>query len=179
MGQAIRVAYDHWLNHGPKGPEKSGRVPANAVGPLLEYRTQHGLMDFEELTEALVVSKSRRRSEVEPIVVRAIAKLMKDDELRAQSVLRDIGTGKLPDEILYSLSRNHPSVCKNHEAQLYELLNSDSTNVKIAFIQLLGDDVLERNRSEETLRQLVKSYNHTIRDEAVRALRRLANSPSL
>jgi len=175
---AIRVAYDHWLNHGPKGPEKSGRIPENAVGSLLEYLTQHGMLGFEELTEALDVSNSRLRSEVKPIVVRAIAKLMEGDELRAQSVLRDIGAGKLPNQILYSLSKNHPSICKRHEAQIFELLSVDDIDVKIACIYLLGDGALGRNRSEETLQHLIKSDSHTIRDEAVRALRRLANSSS-
>jgi hypothetical protein len=103
---------------------------------------------------------------------------MESDELRAQSILQDIGAGKLPEEILYSLSKNHPSFCTSHEEQLYELLNSDNTDVKIAFIHLLGNGVLERNRSEEALQHLVIADDPTVRDEAVRALRRLANSPT-
>jgi Mrp family chromosome partitioning ATPase len=174
----IRTAYNYCLNQGPRGPEKDGIVPPNAVGPLLKYLTAHGMLGFEDLREALVVSKQRRRSEVKPIVVPAIAKSVGADETMAESVLREISAGTLPADILYSLSKNHPSFCSSHETELFGLLDTDDPDVKIACIRLLGHSILDRNRSQQALRHQIKSDDHSIRDEAVRALRRLRDSPS-
>jgi len=172
----IRKAFDYWLNEGPQGPVESGAVQPNAAGGLLKYLASRGLLSFDDLRQAIRVSIQRHRPEVKAIGLQALAQLLGTDFALTRESLKEIGDGQLPPELLYELSHSYPVVCQQHADEILRLLESDHHEVRIACIRVLGDGLLDLERVETLLRALMRSAEHTIRDEAVEALRRVSTS---
>jgi len=166
LATTIENRYRWWLTEGPQYP---GVVPKNAASALLAYLVANKRMSFDEIREAA----NAKRSDVRQVAIRRISQfLAKEDDL-VEPVLRDIDRGELPVGIIGELSKSHPTVCKRHLKRFLGLLNSDNRPVRIACIRALGAAWADSSEVEKALRSLLNVPDTDIRDEAVKALRRL------
>ena len=169
LATTIENSYRWWLTEGPQGPDENGVIPKNAASALLAHLAASERMNFEEMREAA----NAKRSDVRQVAIQKVGQfLAKEDDL-VEPVLKDINRGELPAGIIGELSKSYPTVCKRHLKKFLELLDSDGSRVRVACIRALGDGWADSSEVKEALRSLLSVPDTDIRDEAVRALRRL------
>lgn len=169
LATAIENSYRWWLIEGPQDPDESGVVPENAASILLAYLAANKGMSFEEIREAA----NAKRYDVREAAIQEIGRFLAKEDKLVEPVLSDIDREELPSGIIGELSKSHPIVCKRHLERFLGLLGSDNRQVRIACMRALGDGWADSSEVEEALRSLLSVPDPGIRDEAVRALRRL------
>jgi hypothetical protein len=165
----IESSYRWWLIEGPQDPEGGGVIPENAASALFTYLAANKRMSFDEIREAA----NAKRYDVRQVAIQEIGRFLAKEDKLVEPVLSDIDREELPSGIIGELSKSYPIVCKRHLERFLGLLGSDNRQVRIACIRALGDGWADSSEVEEALRSLLSVPDPGIRDEAVRALRRL------
>lgn len=169
LATTIDSSYRWWLIEGPQDPEGGGVIPENAASALFTYLAANKRMSFDEVREAT----NAKRYDVRQVAIQEIGRFLAKEDKLVEPVLSDIDREELPSGIIGELSKSHPIVCKRHLERFLELLGSNNRRVRAACIGALGDGWADSSEVEEALRSLLSAPDPGIRDEAVRALRRL------
>jgi hypothetical protein len=172
LEQELRDAYRWWVTVGPPGPERSGTVPPNAAAALLKHLVARRRLSFEEVREAILLSEQRRRSDLREAAIPALCELLANSPQLTAQTLKEVEEGLLPSGIIDELSRSHPKACQQFVGDILRLAQSGEGDVKVACIRSLGDGWASFSVIEPILHSLVSEKSSSIRDEAVRALRR-------
>lgn len=169
LATPIRDCYLWWLREGPQDLVAGGVVPENAAVSLFSHLSAKKKLNFDEVCEAA----NSRCSDVRGVAIKAICQFLAQEDELVESTIDGIGCGKFPIKLLKDLSRSYPNVCNRHFESFLRLLNSDNRSVQIACIWSLGDGWADYREVENKLRPFLNAPDLRIRDETVRALRRL------
>ncbi len=121
--------------------------------------------------DALLALRNDMRHDVKRAAKQAVVDLAIENDSMLAEIVRRLGLGQAPLEILDALLTQEPEILRQHRATILSLLDSELSAVRARVVSALGGSWIERAEAEERASRALRDPDPVVRDKATKVLR--------